>query len=105
MDYAKGWDYLKGRLKVNVKKIQEDIVLSKGGTKFHPLGNSNAGKDVLCLNLDFINLKKRVVKLQNTRINERQERPWQKKEKTDGGGIFGLENIMTSGTNVMYSKK
>lgn len=52
---CEGLGLSEGQTKSERKKIQEDMVLSEG-TKFHPLGNSNAGKDVLCLNIDFIPL-------------------------------------------------
>lgn len=44
-----------GQTKSERKKIQEDVVLSKG-TKFHPLGKDNANSDVLCLQLDYVPL-------------------------------------------------
>ena len=53
--FCEGLGLSEGQTKSERKKIQEDMVLSEG-TKFHPLGNSNAGKDVLCLNIDFIPL-------------------------------------------------
>lgn len=37
------------------KKIQGDLVLSKG-VKFYPLGTDNANSDVLCLQLDYVPL-------------------------------------------------
>lgn len=53
--FCEGLGLSEGQAKSERKKMQEDMVLSEG-TKFHPLGNSNAGKDVLCLNIDFIPL-------------------------------------------------
>ncbi len=44
-----------GKVKSERKKIQEDVVLSKG-KKFLPLGTDNANSDVLCLMLDFLPL-------------------------------------------------
>ncbi|MDE6314779.1 MAG: phage antirepressor N-terminal domain-containing protein [Lachnospiraceae bacterium] len=44
-----------GQTKGERKKIQEDVVLSKG-TKFYPLGKDNANSDVLCLQLDYVPL-------------------------------------------------
>lgn len=43
------------RMKYERKKIQKDMVLSKG-VKFYPLGNDVAQSDVLCLKLDFLPL-------------------------------------------------
>lgn len=44
-----------GKIKTERKRIQEDVVLSKG-KKFLPLGTDNANSDVLCLMLDFLPL-------------------------------------------------
>ena len=44
-----------GKIKTERKRIQEDVVLSKG-KKFLPLGTDNANSDVLCLMLDYLPL-------------------------------------------------
>lgn len=43
------------RGKYERKKIQKDLVLSKG-VKFYPLGTDNANSDVLCLTLEYLPL-------------------------------------------------
>lgn len=53
--FCDGLGLSEGQTKSERKKIQEDMVLSKG-TKFHPLGTDNANSDVLCLQLDYIPL-------------------------------------------------
>lgn len=53
--FCEGIGLSEGQIKAERKKIQEDLVLSRG-TKFHPLGKDNANSDVLCLQLDYIPL-------------------------------------------------
>lgn len=53
--FCEGIGLSEGQIKSERKKIQEDLVLSRG-TKFHPLGKDNANSDVLCLQLDYIPL-------------------------------------------------
>ena len=53
--FCEGLGLTDGQARYERLKLQEDLVLSKG-TKFHPLGKSNANKDVLCLRHDFVPL-------------------------------------------------
>ncbi len=52
---CKGMGMTKDQTGNERKKIQDDLVLSQG-VKFHPLGTSNANKEVLCLQLDYVPL-------------------------------------------------
>lgn len=52
---CQGMGFNDGRMKYERKKMQEDIVLSKG-IKFYPLANDKANSNILCLELDFLPL-------------------------------------------------
>lgn len=52
---CQGMGFNENRMKYERKKIQEDLVLSKG-VKFYPLANDKANSNILCLELDFLPL-------------------------------------------------
>lgn len=52
---CQGMGFNEDRMKYERKKIQEDLVLSKG-VKFYPLANDKANSNILCLELNFLPL-------------------------------------------------
>lgn len=52
---CQGMGFNENRMKYERKKIQEDLVLSKG-VKFYPLANDKANSNILCLELNFLPL-------------------------------------------------